>query len=270
MIKISFYKKVQNKLKSEDGMEEKIPKIIHYIWIGNNEKPEKVKECIKSWKKYMSDYKIIEWNENNFNIGESNYALEAYKNKKWAFVSDYMRFKILYDFGGIYLDTDVEFLRKLPKEILDNNSFTGVEFSKKIAPGLIYGCCKHDKIAKYMIDQYERIKFDNKNIITVNEVITKYLKKFNFKEDNTFQIIEDLAIYPDDFFCGYDQDVNEIKITKNTITVHHYLGTWCKKGIKHKLQYYIKKIFGIETYRKMLYLKRRVGKIGKKERKNNL
>lgn len=80
---------------------EKIPKVIHYIWIGNNEKPEKVKECIKSWKKYMPDYEIKEWNESNFNIKECQYAIQAYRDKKWAFVSDYMRFKILYGVDSI-------------------------------------------------------------------------------------------------------------------------------------------------------------------------
>lgn len=249
---------------------EKIPKVIHYIWIGNNEKPEKVKECIKSWKKYMPDYEVKEWNESNFNIKECQYAIQAYRDKKWAFVSDYMRFKILYDQGGIYLDTDVELLKRIPEEILNNNSFTGVEFIGKINPGLIFGCRKENNIAKYMVEKYKKLTFNKNNLITVNEIITEYLKPFGYKEDNTLQVVEGLTIYPDEFFCGYDQDVKEIKITKNTITVHHYLGTWCKKGIKHKIQYYIKKIIGIENYRKMLYLKRRVGKIGKKERNTNL
>lgn len=243
-----------------------IPKKIHYIWIGNNEKPKKIIECIASWKKFMPDYEIIEWNEKNFNINECEYAKEAYHNKKWAFVSDYIRFKVLYENGGIYLDTDVELLKKIPKNILLNNSFTGVESSGKVSPGLIYACKKNDLIAKYMIDKYCTLKFDKNNLITVNEIITEYLKKFGFKENNKFQVISNLAIYPDDFFCGFDLDVKEIKITQNTISIHHYLGSWYKRTLKNKLQYCLKKYLGVEKYRKILYLKR---KLSEKWRKKN-
>ena len=87
-----------------------IPKVIHYCWFGRNEKPELIKRCIESWKKYLPDYRIIEWNEDNFNISSFAFTKSAYEIKKWAFVSDVARLTALVEYGGFYFDTDVEVL----------------------------------------------------------------------------------------------------------------------------------------------------------------
>ena len=179
---------------------DKIPKYIHYIWIGENEKNEDIKKCIESWEKYLPDYEIKEWNESNFDINSCKYLRQAYDEKMWAFASDYMRFKILLEYGGIYVDTDVEFLKKIPEEFLEYESFTGVEYTKKVSPGLIYGCKKNNEIVKYMVEVYEKMIFDRNNIVTVNMIISKYLNKYGFKENNEFQIIKGLAIFPHEFF----------------------------------------------------------------------
>ena len=121
-------------------MNNRIPKIIHYCWFGNNPKPEIVYKCIESWKKYFPDYEIVEWNEKNYDVNKELYMQEAYSCKKWAFVSDYARFDVLYQYGGIYFDTDVEVLKKFPQEILCNQAFTGIESTKIISPGLVFGC----------------------------------------------------------------------------------------------------------------------------------
>ena len=110
----------------------KIPKIIHYCWFGRGEKPEIVKRCINSWKENLKDYEIIEWNENNFDININNYVKEAYENKKYAFVSDYVRVYALYNMGGIYFDTDVEVFKSLD-EFLQEDSFWGFEEKDYIA-----------------------------------------------------------------------------------------------------------------------------------------
>ena len=106
---------------------EKIPHIIHYCWFGRNPKSELVLNCIESWKKYLPGYEIREWNEDNYDVTQVNFVKEAYENQKWAFVSDYVRFDVLYQFGGIYFDTDVELLKPIPEEILAKRAFTGFE-----------------------------------------------------------------------------------------------------------------------------------------------
>ena len=109
-----------------DSREIRIPKTIHYCWFGRGEKPEIVKKCIDTWKDKLSDYEIIEWNEDNFDINQNDYVKEAYKAKKFAFVSDYVRVYALYNYGGIYLDTDVEVFKSFD-DVLDNESFWGFE-----------------------------------------------------------------------------------------------------------------------------------------------
>ena len=90
-----------------------IPKIIHYCWFGRKPLPPLAVKCIESWKKYLPDYTIKEWNEDNFDINIVPYTREAYEVGKYAFVSDYARFYILYHHGGLYFDTDVEVIRPM-------------------------------------------------------------------------------------------------------------------------------------------------------------
>lgn len=103
-----------------------IPKKIHYCWFGRNPLTESAKKCIESWKKYCPEYEIIEWNENNFDLTENRYAREAYEQKKWAFVSDYARLKIVYEQGGIYMDVDVELIKPLD-ELTELDGYMGFE-----------------------------------------------------------------------------------------------------------------------------------------------
>lgn len=118
-----------------------IPKIIHYCWFGRNPKPELVQRCIASWKKYCPDYEIIEWNESNYDISKSAFMLEAYNCKKWAFVSDYARFDIINEQGGVYFDTDVELTAPID-ELLVNDAFFAFETARNIASGLGFGATK--------------------------------------------------------------------------------------------------------------------------------
>ena len=116
-----------------------IPKIIHYCWFGYNKKPELIEKCIESWHKFLPDWEFREWNESNYNVNKNEYIKEAYKQKKWAFVSDYARFDILNQYGGVYLDTDVELLKPISDEILQHEAFTGFQSNNRVNPGLIYG-----------------------------------------------------------------------------------------------------------------------------------
>jgi len=158
-----------------------IPKKIHYCWFGGNPLPQDALMCIESWKKYFPDYEIIEWNEKNFDMNSCDYIREAAENKKWAFVSDFARFKILYDFGGIYFDTDVEVVRNFD-EIIAMGAFMGKEEPQDsttyvINPGLGMAAEQGNGFCLDVIEYYKTIHFDFNNIITVCEHVTRCLKK---------------------------------------------------------------------------------------------
>lgn len=240
-----------------------IPKIIHYCWFGHNPKPNIVLSCIESWKRYMPEYEIKEWNEKNYDIYKSSFVKKAYEQKRWAFVSDYARFDIIYHFGGIYFDTDVQLLKAIPEEILVKNNFTGFETAGKVSPGLVYADNKKGNITKKILEKYNTIQFSfepQTESMTVNTIVTSVLEPLGLKKNNTFQIIEGLAIYPASVFCAYDQDVKEIDIKEDTVSVHHYAGTWTPDTPKKKIRKYIKSVFGVESYRKLLNLYRKIKK----------
>lgn len=90
-----------------------IPKKIHYCWFGRGPLPELARKCIASWRKYLPEYEIKEWNEDNFDLDAYPYVREAYDSRKFAFVTDVVRLYALYNEGGIYMDTDVEVLKPL-------------------------------------------------------------------------------------------------------------------------------------------------------------
>ena len=139
--------------------EQKIPKIIHYCWFGGNPFPELAQKCIASWKKFCPDYEIKEWNESNYDVTKNQYMREAFENKQWAFVSDYARLDIIYENGGIYLDTDVELLKPLD-DLLILTGFMGFEENKKLcATGLGFGAVPKLPIIKEMRDDYDNIIF---------------------------------------------------------------------------------------------------------------
>lgn len=168
-----------------------IPKKIHYCWFGGNPLPQDALMCIESWKKYFPDYEIIEWNEKNFDMNSCDYIREAAENKKWAFVSDFARFKILYDFGGIYFDTDVEVVRNFD-EIIAMGAFMGKEEPQDsttyvINPGLGMAAEQGNGFCLDVIEYYKTIHFDFNNIITVCEHVTRCLKKKGYPKKIEFQ-----------------------------------------------------------------------------------
>lgn len=243
--------------------ESPIPKIIHYCWFGGNPKSELILRCISSWKKYMPEYEIKEWNEQNYDVNKADFIREAYEAKKWAFVSDFARFDVINQYGGIYFDTDVELLKPIPHEILRHHSFTGFEYAGSVNPGLVYADVPGGAVTKSILSKYNSMHFckdKNGNYITVNMVVTDILETDGLKRNNSFQIVNDLAIYPSSVFCGFDQDVKEIAIQGDTISVHHYAGTWIKKTKKQMIRNYLKKLFGVEGYRKILKFYRKVRK----------
>lgn len=214
-----------------------IPKIIHYCWFGGNPLPPLAKSCIESWKKFCPDYEIKEWNESNYDVHKIPYISQAYRVKKYAFVSDYARFDILYEYGGIYFDTDVEVIRPID-DLISNGAFVGLELPGSIATGLGIGAAVGCPIFKEIMDNYKKTCFitqDGKmNLTTVVKRVSNIFKQYGFTEENKLQKIAGVTIYPIDFFCPKNYGTGEITITPNTYTIHHYDGSWCSKNT-HRL-----------------------------------
>lgn len=207
-----------------------IPKVIHYCWFGNSIKPRLFRKCFQSWKKYCPDYEIIEWNEKNFNIDCCKYVREAYDAQKYAYVTDFARLWIIYNYGGVYLDTDVELIRSLD-DLLYNSAYFGLEDSKHINTGLGFGAEKGNNIVKKMMEEYYNASFFNEdgsyNMMTCpvrNTVsIATYLPSIMGKD---VIHIKDAVIYPPEFFCPLEPSCVNLNKTNNTYSIHWFSASW--------------------------------------------
>jgi hypothetical protein len=219
-----------------------IPKIIHYCWFGGNPLPELAQKCIVSWKKFLPDYEIKEWNESNYDVRKIPYIAQAYDAKKYAFVSDYARFDILYQYGGIYFDTDVEVIKDL-RHIIEKGAFIGVEKGGRplLNAGLGIASPVASEIYKEILDSYKAESFVNSdgslNLKTVVIRVSEIFKSHGFVEEDCIQNIAGTAIYPSEYFCPKDFISGELKITENTHTIHHYDGSWMPLIQKKTFEY---------------------------------
>lgn len=240
-----------------------IPKIIHYCWFGRGPKPELANKCIESWKKFLPEYEIKEWNEDNFDLNLYPYTKEAYENRKFAFVTDVVRLYALYNEGGIYMDTDVEVLKPLDK-FLHHNAFSGFEDGVNVPTGIM-ASEKGGKWAKENLEYYNDRHFIGKDgsldLRTNVYTITNYMLQYGLKQDNTLQDFEGLiTMYPKEYFCPLSVDGYELKITPNTHTIHHFMGSWGSKSKMVKYWKFIKyrilfKIIPDSIQRKVLSIK---------------
>ncbi len=219
-------------------MSSNIPKKIHYCWFGGNPLPELAVKCIESWKKYCPDYEIIEWNESNFDVNCCDYVSEAYKAKKWAFVSDYARFKILYEHGGLYFDTDVEVINPFD-DIVSKGAFMGREDDSllAVAPGLALGVCAGHEMYKELLKAYHSRHFINEdgshNLKTVVDYTTEIFAKHGLKKDSEIQLVDGIYVYPKEYFCPMDYISGKLDITENTYSIHHYSASWHNEKEKY-------------------------------------
>lgn len=212
-----------------------IPKIIHYCWFGRSPLPTLAIKCIESWKKYFPDYEIREWNEDNFDIDIIPYTSQAYQASKYAFVSDYARFWILYQYGGIYFDTDVEVIKTMD-DIIVRGPFMGCEMecSKSVNlmvnPGLGFGVNPGHDLIKEMLDKYSKLSFflpnGMYNQVTVVNYTSDLLFKYGLKNENIIQEVAGIYIYPKEYFCPKDYVTNKLVITERTCSIHHYSASW--------------------------------------------
>lgn len=223
-----------------------IPKIIHYCWFGHKPLPRLAKRCIASWKKYLPEYDIKEWNEDNFDVNIIPYTAEAYQVRKYAFVSDYARFWVLYHYGGLYFDTDVEIIKPLDNIIahgpfMGSEKDAGTDEQIGVNPGLGLGAPSGLKLYKDMLEKYQDRHFVLSNGIynqlTVVEYVTELLVCEGLRILPEIQEIGGITIYPKDYFCPKNYQTGEMEITSNTVSIHHYGATWVpvEQKIERKL-----------------------------------
>lgn len=224
-----------------------IPKIIHYIWLGGKDLPTIAKKCIASWQKYCPDYEIKRWDETNLDLDKYQFVKDAIASKKHAFASDVLRTEVLYQYGGIYFDIDVELLKPID-ELLNHNCFMGFETSNLLNPGLVLGTIKNNPDLLNILDIYKNTKFDINNLrnLTVCEIFTSYYEKFGLVRKNSSQAIDNTYFYSSEYFSPIDVVTNKKKITKNTYSIHWYNASWYTP--KQKLMTKIKRIANILTF----------------------
>lgn len=236
-----------------------IPKVIHYCWFGGKKLPENVQKCINSWKRYCPDYTIKVWNENNFDLNCCDFVKEAYSAKEWAFVSDFARLYIVYNEGGIYLDTDVELLNNLDS-FLGDKCFLAEETNGYVNTGLGFGAEKNNPVVYDMLKEYLEEKFflqdgsynmepcPRKNTMPLLKIGYEYSGRNIWENDN-------VTVYPPEYFCPLDYGTKKIKKTRKTVAMHLYNASWHSKlddvinniqdcdRSKHPVEYKIKKLF---------------------------
>lgn len=231
----------------------RIPKIIHYCWFGHSKLPDMAVRCIASWRKFFPDYEIRQWDESNFDVNVCDYAREACEKRSWAFLSDYARFWIIYNYGGLYFDTDVEVIRPMD-DIIERGPFMGLEMELdfslaadwdaedagkflSVAPGL--GLAANPGLGLYreILDDYEHSHFAGdygaSNITTVVKRVSSIILRHKIEiADKNSLCVEGIYIYKKDFFSPKSFQTGETQITENTRSIHHYAASWITWPVK--------------------------------------
>lgn len=232
-----------------------IPKKIHYFWFGGNEKPAKAQKCIESWKKFCPEYELVEWNETNFDIHCMPYVEQAYEAKKFAFVSDVARLMVVYEQGGIYMDTDVEVLKPLD-DLLEHKAYMSFENDEHINTGQGFGAEAGFSLLKEHIDIYRIAQFVQEDGTYDQTPCTKYTTKLltskGLVTDGSKQVVEDLVVYPEDYFNPLDSLTGRLNKTKNTYSIHWYAASWEDVSqTRLKINRFIRRIVGVKNLEKI-------------------
>jgi hypothetical protein len=243
-----------------------IPKIIHYCWFGGNPLPKSAEKCIESWKKYCPDYEIRRWDESNFDAGCNGYCAAMLEKKKWAFLSDYARLKIVYENGGVYLDTDVQLVKPLDP-LVEQGAYMGFENTDQVATGLGFAApAGHEFLAENMA--YYEMLTDFETLRACPQITTELLEKHGLVRDRKQrQQVGGLTIYPEDWLCPKDERTGLLNRTENTVSIHHFDASWFEESWKEgqkkrwrreKIRYVLqtpnrlmRKLLGAEQYEKV-------------------
>ena len=228
-----------------------IPKVIHYCWFGRGEKPQLAQKCIASWKKFCPDYEFVEWNEDNFDVNRNGYTRMCYEQKKYAFLSDYVRLLVIEERGGIYFDTDVELLRPLD-QLLTHPSFFGFEDAEHVNTGVGFGAESGNPAVQAMLAEYDPLLSGEQGIIGCPILNTNALQKLGLCLNGEKQDLGIAVVYPADYFNPYDDPTGKLNKTKNTFSIHWYSKSWMSKGtvLRSKLTKPLHRLFGKDFFRK--------------------
>lgn len=238
----------------------KIPHIIHFCWFGGNEKPDNIKRFIEGWKRILPHYEFMEWNESNFSVQEAPvYVREAYEVGKYAFVSDYARIKALKEYGGVYLDTDIEIVRSFD-EVLEGREMVLCFESDKSLETAFIACCKGNEHIGGFCETYAARRFimedGSYDMSVINEHFSRYMEKVGVVlTDESLRTIETgkIAIYPREYFAAFDIGNWHICPTEKTYTIHHMNSSWSskKKKVYFGVIHFLQKILGYKGYDKL-------------------
>lgn len=229
-----------------------IPKVIYYCWFGRGKMPKLAEKCIRSWKKYCPDYKIVCITEDNFDVNQNQYAKQAYEAGKWAFVSDYARLKVLYDEGGVYFDTDVELIKPID-ELVKEGGYMGFDDNNLVSTGLGFACQKGNELVAALLRDYDDINFilpDNSYDTTpCPDRNTKTMFSLGLDVSAKNQVFMGIKMLPEDYLCPIKYYTGKKVITKNTYSIHHFSASWTTPTAKRTLL--VKRIIGVRMYDKL-------------------
>ncbi len=233
-------------------------KTIHYFWFGRGEKSKLIQKCIASWRAAFPDFAVKEWNEDSFDVRQNRFISQAYDAKKYAFVSDYARFKVLFEEGGLYFDTDVEVLKPFENLLETNDAIAAFEDDNYVAPGLILWVKEPgDPLMKTMMELYERTAFLNEdgsqNALTICKYFTAELEKNGLKKnDGSVQRCAGFTVYPPEYFCPFNDLTGVMNQTENTRAVHWYAKTWLSKKdiLRNKVSRRLHRVLGVDFFQK--------------------
>lgn len=239
-----------------------IPKIIHFCWLSGEPYPKNIQKCIDSWKEKLPDYEIILWDKNKFDINSVQWVKEAYSVKKYAFAADYIRFYALYNYGGIYLDSDVEVLKSF-NNLLETKNFFCYEYTG-LPEAAVVGSEKGQEWCKVAVDYYQNRKFINDDG-TYNQVIAPLIMKYAIETTEKLKLLDDCKshklenfnIYTYDYFSPKNGFTGKIQKTENTYAIHQFNSAWMKKSFKIKakktVHLFLISVLGKKNYNRLLY-----------------
>lgn len=217
-----------------------IPKIIHYCWFGRGQMPELGVKCIESWKKFLPDYQLMLWNEESFDVNKLRFTREAYAQKRYAFVTDYVRLWALNTYGGVYMDTDVEIIRNIDS-FLDLPAFSGFE-SNDLIPTGIMASVPQARWLQPLLAYYDKkpfVRWNGRLNRTPNTlIISRIFNKRGIRLDNSYQVWEnELHLFPQDYFCPKSYRTGMIECTDNTYCIHHFAGSWTEAAQQNRQRF---------------------------------
>jgi len=228
-----------------------IPKKIHYCWFGRNPKPKLAEKCIASWKRFCPDYEIIEWNEDNFDINMNGYTRMCYEQKKYAFLSDYVRLVVVAKHGGVYFDTDVELIKSIDS-LMENDAFYCFETSEYVASGLGFGSVAEGETIRAMLAEYDFLLSGTEGTRGCPRLNTAALEKMGLKKNGSLQKIADAVVLSSDYMNPFDTATGVIHKTDNTVSVHWYSAAWLSpwRRLRSRIMRPIHRIFGVDVFKR--------------------